>query len=492
MTKQAIALPALLAILSLVALLQGAADRTGHVSMAAGDVASARPNVVVGDSVNGGSIDRQVAHPSDDAYAYESGIMNCEDNQHFVLDGQMFAGHDPYGWCRSKTGLRFLEIPLAAGYVVESAYLEVYTRKSQLGDSPSLQIRAQYGDAGAFSDRADWDARRKTAGMAWTPDVSGWDSWAWRQTPDIAGQIQDVLDEGSFSYNDDLALFIENDGSGPRHEIEIGPGARLHIQWGPPSDTPTPTETPTPTHTPTATATATATFTATPTPTPCVAPDADGDGICDLWDVCPSDPYDDADNDGICVGQGYLPPETGDHDNCPIAANAEQFDLDGDGAGDVCDNCPLEANADQLDADSDGLGDICDPCPGDPDCDDDGCADSEELGPDSALGGQRNPLNPHDFYDVTDITLALASRDRGVSGFDLTLMLSWGGAASGGGPNSNGKDYDADANGNTVADGVEMDFAGLAGPATGPDGGISAFDLSQLLSEGGDSCIAPP
>jgi hypothetical protein len=36
----------------------------------------------------------------------------------------------------------------------------------------------------------------------------------------------------------------------------------------------------------------------------------------------------------------------------------------------------------------------------DPDTDDDGCRDGAELGPDEMLGGERDPLNGNDFYDV--------------------------------------------------------------------------------------------
>jgi hypothetical protein len=127
-----------------------------------------------------------------------------------------------------------------------------------------------------------------------------------------------------------------------------------------------------------------------------------------------------------------------------------------------------------------------------PDTDGDGCADGEEILMPKVLGGERNPLNPWDFYDITNVTLVLGAKDKGVSGFDLNLMLAWGGAKHLGGPNANGKVYDADGNHNGTPDGVELDFAGLAGPHTGPDGGISGFDLSQMLAEGGDSCVAAP
>jgi len=91
--------------------------------------------------------------------------------------------------------------------------------------------------------------------------------------------------------------------------------------------------------------------------------DADGDGAGDACDVCTNDPNDDADNDGICEGSGYLPPKTGENDNCPDTANTDQANADGDGWGDVCDNCPNTANTDQADADSDTVGDVCDNCP---------------------------------------------------------------------------------------------------------------------------------
>lgn len=80
-------------------------------------------------------------------------------------------------------------------------------------------------------------------------------------------------------------------------------------------------------------------------------------------------------------------------DNCPLDFNPDQFDLDCDGAGDLCDNCEYTpnpqqenycvpglpdgdawgnacdncicvANPDQSDIDRDGFGDVCDNCPG--------------------------------------------------------------------------------------------------------------------------------
>ncbi len=76
-----------------------------------------------------------------------------------------------------------------------------------------------------------------------------------------------------------------------------------------------------------------------------------------------ADPPPDADGDGI-------PDAT---DNCPTVPNPQQLDKDGDLLGNACDNCWQVANPTQADEDGDGVGDACDSCPGTyPDVPDDG------------------------------------------------------------------------------------------------------------------------
>ena len=60
----------------------------------------------------------------------------------------------------------------------------------------------------------------------------------------------------------------------------------------------------------------------------------------------------DSDGDGWCDV----------HDVCPTFAEVTQRDTDRDGRGDRCDNCPFHANPDQADSNGDGRGDVCGPC----------------------------------------------------------------------------------------------------------------------------------
>ncbi len=107
--------------------------------------------------------------------------------------------------------------------------------------------------------------------------------------------------------------------------------------------------------------------------------------------IHPGDVAADADGDCACDGA----------DNCPLAFNPDQADVDGDAVGDVCDVCPVDvendADGDGLcesidlcrddydpsndDADGDGIGDVCDRCPVDieNDADGDGICESTDL-----------------------------------------------------------------------------------------------------------------
>lgn len=107
--------------------------------------------------------------------------------------------------------------------------------------------------------------------------------------------------------------------------------------------------------------------------------DTDGDGRRDGADNCPINAnVDQKDRDGDSQGDACDTDDDGDgvadvSDNCPAIPNANQANLDNDSEGDACDNdrdgdtvlnsvdnCPIVSNTDQTDDNHNGIGDACD------------------------------------------------------------------------------------------------------------------------------------
>jgi hypothetical protein len=126
------------------------------------------------------------------------------------------------------------------------------------------------------------------------------------------------------------------------------------------------------------------------------------------------------------------------------------------------------------------------------------------VGPNSQLGGTRNPLNPYDFYDVPVPTLhmggTMANRNKAVSILgDALGVLEYVGTFVNGPPNGIGRFYDDDRDGDTVKDGRAYDrspgyFAVPPHPwSDAPNGAISILeDALLVLNQVGDTCVAPP
>jgi len=139
------------------------------------------------------------------------------------------------------------------------------------------------------------------------------------------------------------------------------------------------------------------------------------------------------------------------------------------------------------------------------DSDGDGCTDIEEAGDNPLLGGDRNPFDASDFYDVPvpayrDPT-PNGPRDQAVSLADVLAVLRYVGAYNNGPPNGNSMDYDSlkdgDWNGDTVVN--DGDKVGLrydrsfSWPFSGPpDGYIVLIDVMRALPQVGASCVNPP
>jgi hypothetical protein len=78
------------------------------------------------------------------------------------------------------------------------------------------------------------------------------------------------------------------------------------------------------------------------------------------WFSPPGNAATEVDLRGVADADGDGVPDASD--DCPTVANPSQTDGDLDGVGDACDDCPTIPNASQQDGDADGVGDVCDSC----------------------------------------------------------------------------------------------------------------------------------
>ena len=125
--------------------------------------------------------------------------------------------------------------------------------------------------------------------------------------------------------------------------------------------------------------------------------DADGDGVGDNADALPNDPDETADADGDGIGDRADADDDNDgvndgDDAFPLDA-AEWADADGDGVGDNADMLPNDPD-ETADFDGDGIGDNRDP-----DDDNDGVADAEDLFPRFAA---KSTLTSYRFVGETE------------------------------------------------------------------------------------------
>jgi sugar lactone lactonase YvrE len=131
------------------------------------------------------------------------------------------------------------------------------------------------------------------------------------------------------------------------------------------------------------------------------------------------------------------------------------------------------------------------------DTDHDGCSDSVELGANQMSGGQRDPNDEWDFFDVPAPALTRTSpngaRNRAVTIQDVIAIVSYIGTADNGPANMNGVNYDTDYNGNTAKDGREYDRTPSTTPGEPwrsgpPNGAVTIQDALVALAQVGDAC----
>ncbi len=282
----------------------------------------------------------------------------------------------------------------------------------------------------------------------------------------------------------------------------------------------TPTITNTPTATPTgATSTPTVTPTSTATTTPAPTDDLDHDGIKDSQELllltCPGlqpkfvslpqchvggvlvNPLipdaKDTDGDGLRDGEEFYSYHT----------NPLKVDTDNDGLADGAEVLTSHTNPLLPDTDADGLTDGFEVAvsltnPATPNTEGSGCSDSVELGPNHLVGGDRNPADANDFFDVPVPALTVGApggvRNNSITLNDVLAVLFYVGTSTSLGANANGVSYNADVNGDLIPDGSEYDRTPSLNGAKpwqsgAPNGVVTLNDVIIALKSVGDQCI---
>ena len=114
------------------------------------------------------------------------------------------------------------------------------------------------------------------------------------------------------------------------------------------------------------------------------------------------------------------------------------------------------------------------------DTDNDGCADVYELGANHAAGGQRDPLNPWDFFDVAVPYSAIqttAGKNKAINGADVLAVRNGTGHVAGDGV------Y------NVQYDRTPSTASGEPWRSGPPNGAISGVDVLVARDSTGDSCL---
>ena len=107
-------------------------------------------------------------------------------------------------------GLRFRNIDIPQGAIIESVYIEVVSHEAKTADDVALLtiVCEATDDAQTFTEDAlITDRPRTTAQVNWTVDVP-WGLWSTERTPDLRSIVQEVVDRPGWEAGNSLAFIL--------------------------------------------------------------------------------------------------------------------------------------------------------------------------------------------------------------------------------------------------------------------------------------------
>jgi hypothetical protein len=159
---------------------------------------------------------------TDDGVTFEASSDDAEqenDEIDALYDDDIDAGWegDPEDFNILTCGLRFQNLCIPKGAVIDSAFIEVFSHEAKTADDvANLTIAAEAtDDAETFTEDALIDSRSLTsAQLRWIVDVP-WGLWTPHRTPDVSAIVQEVVDRDGWEYGNDIAFIILGEDQGP-------------------------------------------------------------------------------------------------------------------------------------------------------------------------------------------------------------------------------------------------------------------------------------
>jgi hypothetical protein len=111
-------------------------------------------------------------------------------------------------------GMRFRNIPIPKGAIINSAYLKLTAKWSISGVVVRTKIQGEAVDnASPFSNLSNYNGRARTNATVRWDNIPAWAAGTEYTSPDISAIIQEIVNRDGWSPGNALVLFWEDDGS---------------------------------------------------------------------------------------------------------------------------------------------------------------------------------------------------------------------------------------------------------------------------------------
>ena len=134
---------------------------------------------------------------------------------------------------------RFPNVTIPQGSSIKSAYIKLTAYQTLSGATVNSNVfLADEDNASSPSSVADFNGRSLTSGVAWDA-IAAWTQATQYDSPDLANDLQEVVDRGGFSSGNAVMVMIFDDGSDSNayrtvSTIDYVSGAQkaeLHVEW---------------------------------------------------------------------------------------------------------------------------------------------------------------------------------------------------------------------------------------------------------------------